>query len=115
MLGALPHQVGGQNSVSLTNCSQSEALLIRCGNMKLQYGREKSKEATAEWDCMVVMGTEHGRGYGAPAGSRDRDASRSMRQRQWNQACDQTSRDLCIVQGRRASRPPHTLTLPDIQ
>lgn len=33
--------------------------------MELQYGGGESKEATAVGDCIPVMGTEHGRGYGA--------------------------------------------------
>lgn len=99
MLGALPHQSRDQNSVSLTTLQlghrqEDWALLIGCSNLKLQYERMKSKEATAVWGCILVMGAEHGRGHGVPGGSRDRDAPISMLQRWWDQACEQTSVDL---------------------
>ena len=63
----------------LGHCLTGLEVRTQFPRLTLQLGY---KHVTSVWDCILVMGAEHGRGHGAPGGSRDSDASRSMRQRQ---------------------------------
>lgn len=80
--------------------------------MKLQYGGGESKEATAVGDCIPVMGTEHGRGYGAMEAAETEMLPGACAK---GSGIKPVTGPVRIVQGCRASRPPHSLTLPDIQ
>lgn len=71
MLGALPHQVGNwETQFPRLTLQLGCKHVTRSSNMKFQYGRVTSKEATAVRDCILVMGAEHGRGHEGPGGSR---------------------------------------------